>query len=733
MHAILSTFRRGAGLICAGAALALPAIRAAADDAPSQADAFPSYESYIKISGQAPWITGDDAAFANRTGAPSSGSAGIEDLFYTKDLNDSTTLTINGRALAGVDDYLASVKIEKDKVGSVDAGYSSFRTFYDGVGGFFPLSDAFYRMDPEELHVDRSKLWVDLKLAMPDRPVFTLSFHHDTRTGMKDSTEWAVVINPNAVIVNGKLVGTVVPTNTPEIGPNVMTIDEHRNVLEAGMTATFGKTTEILKATIDTVNNDDGRAYVKYPNSTVTADPTVMVQDDIETRKSTSFQFLDQTETKFSEKFSVGVGFTYTHISSTDGGFWITPTYSATANTVFNAETAADIYGVSKVDDYVGNISLDYTPTKDWLARVAYRDEYDVIASGGDFMTTSLASTATSTASKFITTSEDLTYSNYLERIETPEFSLEYLGFQDLTLYSSIDERINQDNQHWINPYAAIVNTGGVISGAGAPIGSVFFQEGDQDNWNAKVGFNWNASRFLTVRTEVYRKDDQNQFVGANIAGTGSSGGFYTTGFTFTGVKFSVILKPRDNLTFTTRYQPQSGMMSVSGTTVNGGQGNEITSGKVYGQMISETVNWSPSPAVYFQGNINVVYNYIQTAYPEVVVSAATYVPTPIQNSNDNYIASSLLCGFVVDMNTDAQLRVSWTQATDYNPLIAAGGEPYGAGFLDESASAGLKHKFNARLIGELKAGYLRRTDDTTGGFTNYRGPLVYASLTYSL
>ena len=59
----------------------------------------------------------------------------------------------------------------------------------------------------------------------------------------------------------------------------------------------------------------------------------------------------------------------------------------------------------------------------------------------------------------------------------------------------------------------------------------------------------------------------------------------------------------------------------------------------------------------------------------------------------------------------------------NYNPQIAAGGQPYGASFLEESATAGLKHKFSDRLIGEGKAGYLRRTDATTGGFTNYRGP----------
>jgi len=75
----------------------------------------------------------------------------------------------------------------------------------------------------------------------------------------------------------------------------------------------------------------------------------------------------------------------------------------------------------------------------------------------------------------------------------------------------------------------------------------------------------------------------------------------------------------------------------------------------------------------------------------------------------------------VVDKTTDAQLQAVWSRANNYNPQIAAGGQPYGASFLEESVTAGLKHKFNDRLLGDGKVGYLRRTDDTTGGFTNYR------------
>ena len=45
------------------------------------------------------------------------------------------------------------------------------------------------------------------------------------------------------------------------------------------------------------------------------------------------------------------------------------------------------------------------------------------------------------------------------------------------------DEAGDHGNQHWINPYADITTTGaGVVTTASAPIGSVFFQEANQDD-----------------------------------------------------------------------------------------------------------------------------------------------------------------------------------------------------------------------------------------------------------
>lgn len=735
MTAAPSPLCRIAGLIGVGAVLALPLSRAAATDTAALADAFPSYESYIKVSGQAPWISGDAAAFATRSGTPAAGSGGIEDLYYTKDISDASTVKVNGHALGGADDYLASFNLTTTDKGSIDAGYKRFRTFYDGVGGFFPLTDQFQNLSPEQLHVDRSSFWVTATLARPDQPVFTLSFHDEIRTGQKDSSEWGPIVNPAAVVVKGALVGTALPANTPFTSPNVLSLDEHHDILEGSMVATIGKTTETLKATLDWVNNVDTRNYLKFPNSTVIADPTVRVSDDQEARRATTFRLLEQTETPIGERIVVDVGLTYSHLFSTNGGNWITPTYSSTANAVYPAETAGNIYGGSKFDDYVGNVFLKFTPNPNWLADVGFREESNVVTSRGGFMTTTLATGATSIAATNVTTANDLTYSHYTDHIATPELSVQYLGFERLSLYGTLDDQINRGNQHWVNPYAATTVTGGgVVTPGTAPLSSVFFQEANQDHEEAKIGANWNASGNLTIRAEIFRKDHQNRLIGANgIVGTASYGGLYVNGYTFTGVTLSVIYKPLPQLSFNTCYQPQSGNMSVTANVVNGGLGSEITSGKTRQQEISETANWTPSSKIYLQGSINVVSSYIQTAYPVVVVSGTTNIATPIQNANNNYVSGSVLCGFVVNKTTDAQLKGTWQKADNYNPQIALGGQPYGSSFEEQSVTAGLKHKFTDRLMSEGSVGYLKRVDPTTGGFTNYRGPLAYAALTYSL
>src|SRR5208283_3063186 len=212
-------------------------------------------------------------------------------------------------------------------------------------------------------------------------PVFTLSFHDDTRTEEKDSTIWGPEVNPNATLLTGGTVLVTTPSPVPAPAvytvPSLMQIAEHHKTLEAGVTDTVGRFTETLKATLDWVNNVDSRYYEKYPGSKVTATAAsltakpavsgtyypVYVIDDNEANNARGLRILDQVEAKVSDTFNVEAGFTFHHVQTLDGDMWITPTYSTTALAIFPAETAGNIYANAEVDDYVGNLTLKFTPT----------------------------------------------------------------------------------------------------------------------------------------------------------------------------------------------------------------------------------------------------------------------------------------------------------------------------------------------------------------------------------
>ena len=115
-------------------------------------------------------------------------------------------------------------------------------------------------------------------------------------------------------------------------------------------------------------------------------------------------------------------------------------------------------------------------------------------------------------------------------------------------------------------------------------------------------------------------------------------------------------------------------MMSVTGNSVTGGSGDDVTSGKLSAQTISESVDWTPYKQFYLHGDVSLVYSYLQTAYPVVVVTTASpAVASPIQNANNNYITGSVLAGFVLSKQADGQIQGIYTRANDYNPADRAG------------------------------------------------------------
>ncbi len=360
---------RSAGLL-AGTLLAVCAARA---DGPAT-DALPTFDNYIKIGALGAAIDGNEAAFQRRVQQPSSGALGIEDMYFTKELNKETTMAIDGHALFGSDDYLAKVNFTKSDTGSFELGYKSFRTYYDGIGGFFPLNNQWNAMNPEDLHVDRGEFWADAKLARPDQPVFELKYVDGFRGGKKDDTVW------------GDSDFTGLPNNNPPISqvrkmiPSYRDLDEHHQTLDGSVTANFfGNTTARLVLTWESTDDDDTRYGARFPGeakpypappSSMLLPPAQMNNQVLYTQsngmKTDMFAIRGTTDTIFNEKFTLRLGGNYEDLSSTFTGDRPLLTATPTAVGVVDAPSNnyLNLHGGSDVTIYSGLIALEWKPAK---------------------------------------------------------------------------------------------------------------------------------------------------------------------------------------------------------------------------------------------------------------------------------------------------------------------------------------------------------------------------------
>jgi hypothetical protein len=654
-------------------------------------DELPKFESYIKVTGHAADIRGNDAAFQKRARTHADGAAGIEDLHIYKDLDKRTALLIDGRALVGPEDYLGQFKLTRTNLGSFEAGYKRTRTFYDGIGGFFPTNRAWYPLVEEDLHLDRGRFWVEAKLALKDAPVVTLRYVNETRSGKKDSTIWG----------DSNLTGLpLVPANnaTRKILPAYLGLDERHEALEAQGEFHFGKTSVNVKLLRDWTNNLD-RFYVTNFKGEGATERVVQQANGIATRSTGA---IVTSETPLSATLTFNAGLSYHKLTSSLNG------ERATAVGLIPTFAFKDLSGGSDMKVYTANASLGWKPNAAWQLQACLRADDEYTKSAATFV--SITQPRNSPITAPITTATNNESSRVKEKILTPEVTFRYTGLKRVVIYGAFSDRINDGDDRLVSPYAT----------ATPALTNLFNQTYTQDQAHYTLGSNINASSALVLRGEVFHKDHENKFTGyANHLG-----GLYVVGYQFTGLKLTAIVKPVPQLSFSTRYQPQTGKMQVTTEATS-----RFDSMDAQSHLIGETINWNPNKFVYLQANLNLVYNYISTAYPR----AGGLGNLRGQNSDNNVRTVSFITGFVVDKNTDAAIEYVYQKADNYVPEQAVGTQPYGAGYKEYSVSVGVKHRFSNRWIGSAKIGYVESRNDTTGGNTNFRGPLAYLAVEHGL
>jgi hypothetical protein len=733
MHAKFPTLRghaalfAGLGLVI-GTAVALPT---------KEADAFPVFDSYIKVSGKAPSVTGNPAAYAERFRSPESGSYGIEALHLSRDLKDDVSLQIDGKALTGAEDYLGKFKLSKNEVGSVEIGYKSFRTFYDGIGGFFPLNKAWMPLGQEELHTDRSKFWAEATIALPNKPTITFKYMDEKREGRKDSTIWGDTDLTGIPIYNVSSLNPV--TANKKIIPSYIDLDERQKTFIAAIRHTVGDTDYEGELIHTTTDSNNVRWSDRYPNELkpwplLPSSPPAFLVDpyrannritgyDRQISNADIWTMTGKFETKMSDKLKVHGGLSYQDMSADIGGDRQMVLQIATGAGIVNA--VGGFVGASGRPPYsykttsgrtsekvfTGNLGAVYKPQPDLYIGLAVKGE-NLQMNGHNNVTYYSTSIVQATG---VTTPVNVNAGNSAKRNEhtwVPELDVRYTGIKNVSLYGTFDYRHTPGDEQG--------SSGGVGLGGLASAPVVSSDNVKENHGHYKVGANWTVNPMVTLRAETFYKDHRNSYTGYGT----SAGSRYILGYEFTGYKLTTIVKATPTLTLTGRYVGQIGRMD---TTVDAGDSYQSMDSKNH--MFGATVDYNPNKTVYVQANLNVVFATLSTGYPRIGLNGNDV----LRDADNNYWSGNIITGFAVDKHTDAQLEYSVYRADNYDPLAPPASVAYGAGVKEYTVTAGIKRRLTDKMILNAKVGYFNSRSDTTGGNTNFKGPVGYVSLDYAL
>lgn len=720
---------RAAGLL-AGALFALSGARA------TEADALPVFDTnYITVGGNVPAVSGSKAAFQRGTMLSKSGAAGIEAFNYTVDLSKETALQIDGKALPGAEDYLAKFKVTKNEVGSFEAGYKRVRTFYDGKGGFFPTNNAWLPLYSRALSVDRGQFFVHGTVALPKAPVFNFSYTNSTRSGRKDSTIWGDSDLTGVPIYSLSTLNPI--SSNRKIIPAYIQLNERTENWEVSVNHSVGDTKVHLAVIGDRINNLDSRSVDRYPGElkpfpAIPSNPVTLVPNalgnnpnkglDIQGIKETGTTYMGKIETVINPWISAYAEGSYYHASADLMSSRLITATIATATGVQNlvggyTPAGRSPYspvgtGTFRTNIYTGVVGLELKPTKDLEINPAVKVEK--FNTNGNFLANYALNMVTlATGAVVPGTVAAPNWSTASEKPTVPEVSARYTGISNVALFMDWSYRSTPSDEHKV--YVGPTTTTTVMVAA-AP--TIVFDKVREKHTNFIVGGNWTPNSMLTFRAEYFEKDHENAYNDALATG------YYTLDNDTYGGRFTATVRPSPVVSFATRYVVQRGQCTVAEDGFLFGHSNDSRR-----HQISETIDWNPQKNFYAQANLNVMWDTVGTSYPRAG-GAANDV---LHNADNNYWNASVLTGFVVDKETDAQVQATCYKADNYNPWLATYTTPYGQGGKDYSVTVGLKHKFSDRMVGVAKLGYFNSTNETSGGFADYKGTVGYVSLQFRL
>ena len=677
------------------------------------------FSNWINLSLGGIVVGGDKAQFRQEHHEASQVYGGIEDMHYEHAIGKKGMLKLDAHAIFDNDDYKVQLELSEQGLGYIKAGYTQFRTWYDGHGGFFPAlppgnntslppvypKGRFFNLYNNDLALDRGNIWVELGLRMPVLPEITVRYEHQYRDGQKDSTSWG-----SSYQTGIHTTGTS-GLNQRKFVPTFRGIDEQREVLAAdGKKTIFGNTDLSLGMRYEYTHNTDALNMHNRPGEAAQKGvPVDLFVTQVDKLNSDLFNGHVSSETRFNDKLWFTMGYSYTTVDEAIGGSRITGTtgyYPAFVNSKYMGGFY-DLDGKNQTNQHVININLLAIPLNDLTILAATR--IDLSRSSSDDMWVNTSTRTTPTVAHY--------HGNSNSHMDTIDESLElrYTGINNVVLYAKGEWQERQGTQQEF-----LFN----LSGSTPALNTIDDGFADTNILSQKysAGANWYPLRQLNMAFQYYHKIQTNDFSYAHEPGI-----INNMKFNVDDVNYRITLKPMNNLAIVSRYDFQRSVINNN----DGEAWQQSSVNQVH--MFTESITWTPLARLYTQGNFSYVVNQTNTPAGSIVASGSSsglhsYDGTPVINFSNNYWTAGGGFGFAIDDKTDLRADYSYYVANNYYNNAKAG-MPYGAGAEEHEVSASLGRKISRNVHLTLKYSYYKYTDKTSGYHNNYDAHVIYSGV----
>jgi len=138
-------------------------------------------------------VSGNTARFREHNWTREGLGGGASDFSVRYDTDPRTHVEIDGRALAGPDDYRVQVRIQRDELGWARFAYREFSRFQDDTGGYYaPFSTPAPRFG-DDFVLRHRHATTEFGLELPDWPKFRLAYDLHLRDGTEATLNWGAL------------------------------------------------------------------------------------------------------------------------------------------------------------------------------------------------------------------------------------------------------------------------------------------------------------------------------------------------------------------------------------------------------------------------------------------------------------------------------------------------------------------------------------------------------------